>query len=730
MPSPKAIKLRWKEFVPYLAILMVLVVTCVLFVALKVQETATLKREVSSEAEFFRTEFESDLSFHVTALERIAARWTDRGKPSFEEWKDSAARHLRDFNNLHAIEWVNPSLHVQWVEPLEGNEMVVGMKLAFEPKRLAALEASIASNSTMMTEPINLVQGGKGLLVYCPIQRNNRFEGFILGVLRIDKLLSSVKNRVSSHLYHAHINIGDDQVSAEQDEIALENQYTNKTTTSICGVSWRYYVSPSQRLLSQLHSPLPSITLLTGFTLCGLLIVMAQISHRLYAKTISLTKTNEQLYEQAEDMAIAREDTETQAIELAVKTHELERARAQAEAASLTKSEFLANMSHEIRTPMTAILGYADLLSDPLIAPGEHLNHIDTIRRNGEHLMSIINDILDLSKIEAGKMTIEQVDCSPHKVLAEVEGLMRVRANDKGLQFGTECLGPVPRTILSDPVRVRQILINLIGNAIKFTDTGGVRVTIKMGSDQSASDPHLRFEVIDTGIGLSTKQITNLFKPFTQADTSTTRKFGGTGLGLTITKRFAQLLGGDIIVKSTPGQGSSFVVTVPTGLLDKIEMIEQSINALVFKSEPGTNPADQTPDQPLDGLRVLLAEDGPDNQRLIAFHLKKWGALVTVVENGELAMDQALIAQDNNQPFGVILMDMQMPVIDGYTATTTLREKGYTGTIIALTAHAMADDRQKCLDAGCDDFATKPINKSKLLSTIQSHLIPYASHMA
>ena len=254
---------------------------------------------------------------------------------------------------------------------------------------------------------------------------------------------------------------------------------------------------------------------------------------------------------------------------------ELERAHAAAQAATRAKTEFLANMSHEIRTPMTAILGYADLLRDPQLSRGEHHTYLNVIRRNGEHLLALINDILDLSKIEAGRMTIEQVACSPAAILHEVASLMQVRARLKNLAFEVACADRLPETIVSDPTRLRQILLNLVGNALKFTASGGVRVTCRM---QAGGDrPRLAFEVRDTGIGLAPEEQSALFQAFSQADNSTTRRFGGTGLGLAISKRLAQLLGGDIEVESEPGRGSTFTLWLAT--------------APLAQADPGASPA-------------------------------------------------------------------------------------------------------------------------------------------
>jgi len=399
---------------------------------------------------------------------------------------------------------------------------------------------------------------------------------------------------------------------------------------------------------------------------------------------------------------------------------ELRSAKKSAEDANKAKSEFLANMSHEIRTPMTAILGFSENLLDGDLSESEKLNTIHTIRRNGDSLLSIINDILDLSKIEAGKMTTDRKVCQPCRIVAEVASLMRVPADAKGLPFDIEYIGAVPETIQSDPTRLRQILINLIGNAIKFTEVGSVRLVIRLVDDGGA--PFVQFDVIDTGRGMSPEQVAKLFRPFTQANTSTTREYGGTGLGLTISKRFAELLDGKIAMVATEiGVGTTFRVSVPTGALDGVRMLEDAMATTVVADTTGDER--RVGPSALRGLRVLLAEDGPDNQRLISFVLKKAGADVTIKENGKLALDAALAARDEGNSFDCILMDMQMPVMDGYAATEQLRQKNYAGTIIALTAHAMTSDREKCIEAGCDDYATKPIDRRKLIETIQQQLL-------
>lgn len=389
---------------------------------------------------------------------------------------------------------------------------------------------------------------------------------------------------------------------------------------------------------------------------------------------------------------------------------EVNKAREDAELANLAKSAFLANTSHEIRTPMNAILGYAEMLLDPRQSDEQRRNSARTIRRNGEHLLAILNDILDISKIEAQKLTVEKLHCELPQLVADVIGLTRPWAQKKGLSFEIEFDKQIPRQVQTDPLRAKQVLVNLVSNAIKFTESG--RVKIGIYREISYFKHSIRFEVTDTGIGMTREQIDQLFQPFTQGDVSTTRRFGGTGLGLTISKRLANLLGGDITIKSEPGHGSTFIFRLDGGPRLGIPLIDNlTLDQLLVG-------ADETLDEELriQG-RVLVAEDGEDNRELVAAHLRQAGAEVVIAGTGRLAVDAA-----KSQNFDLVLMDMQMPELDGYGAARALRAAGIKIPIIALTANAMAEDRLKCLQAGCTEYLAKPISRAQLLRTLSRFL--------
>ncbi len=401
----------------------------------------------------------------------------------------------------------------------------------------------------------------------------------------------------------------------------------------------------------------------------------------------------------------ARVELEKNADRLAMLASENERLLQKATEASRAKSSFLANMSHEIRTPLGAILGFAELAKDSSVPHAEKEKYMSTIVKNGKQLLAIVDEILDLSKVESEKIQIEKVSFSLPKLIDEVSSLLSVKAEEKGLYLNIHQPPDLPTNIVSDPTRLRQILVNIIGNAIKFSSYGSIDVRISHRAQENQLQKII-FEIRDTGIGIDPEQSQNLFQAFMQADSSTTRKFGGTGLGLFLAKKLAQLLGGDVFLKESEiGKGSTFSAHI-LAATTSVCLEEQN-----RPQEYGNLPAG------LSKKKALIVDDSPDNRALLAAYLSKWNLEFDMAENGREALEKA-----RSKNFDMILMDIQMPEMDGFEAVSRLRNEDHSEIIIALTAHAMKGDREKCLEAGFNDYLSKPLNREDLNGLLKKYL--------
>ena len=379
--------------------------------------------------------------------------------------------------------------------------------------------------------------------------------------------------------------------------------------------------------------------------------------------------------------------------------------------ANRAKTEFLSNMSHELRTPMNAIMGFSEVLSDDLVSE-DHQSYLGMIVENSKNLLGLIDDILDYSRIDTGKLDIEVRECQIGILIGDIESMLRPIARKKNIVFEILQCDAIPRTIKTDPLRLQQCLVNLIENAIKFTEEGHVYVNISLQNRDG--NLFLQFDIEDTGIGIPKEKLPVVFDSFTQVDGATTRKYGGAGLGLAITKQLITLLGGQVSVMSTEGQGSVFTFEIPAGvqwsenlpIWNKYLPIE-GINE-ILETEKGSI---------MYTGKVLVAEDNPSNQKLIAILLQKMGLEVTLADDGLEAIEQCGL-----QSFDIILMDMQMPNLNGYDATRQLRSQGVQTPILAVTANAMTGDEQKCMSVGCDGYLSKPIDRKKLEELLGQHL--------
>ena len=609
-----------------------------------------------------------------------------------EEFANLASAMMKECEGVRSFSLLKNNI-INDVFPREGNEGAIGLDLLKHPTQSVAARHAMRTGQPWLDGPVKLVQGGNAFINRAPVfilenldhPQAGKYWGMVSILFNAEDLFSELIRDQPRGLRFA-IQDRDDLTNSSRyifGTASIEELAPLDLEISLPKGAWHLLGVPEEGWPNQ--APSSNTLRLIGGTISFLAGFLVSL----------LLRSNQKLLQ----------------------------ARQSADAASVAKSAFLANMSHEIRTPMTAILGYVDVLqNDPEIAesPQERLKALTTIQRNGEHLATVINDILDLSKIESGKMTVEQVQCSPTQLLEEVGTLMRVRAQSKNLAFHVESNGLVPESIISDPTRIRQVLVNLIGNSIKFTNAGQVAVQMRFVRQPT---PRIEFDVRDTGIGMTPEEQKLLFQPFSQANETTTRQFGGTGLGLSVCKRLSEMLGGGIIVlRSEPHVGTTFRFWI------ELESFQNVSNLHVFNSPAAATSPEAThcpspaPVMLKPGSRILLAEDGLDNQRLISFILRKAGAEVTVVENGSLAVEVADQALQTGAPFQLILMDMQMPVMDGYAATACLRSKGYDRPIVALTAHSMKSDRQKCLEAGCDEFLSKPIERSLLIQIAAQHI--------
>ncbi len=596
-----------------------------------------------------------------------------------------------------------------FLEPFDWrNKRALGYNMFSEPIRHEAMSRARDTGKPALSKKVLLVQETEqdpqsGFLLYVPVyvndlpqrtvaERRKALKGFVYSPFRAGDLFKKVSTEVKyeasvrAQVYDGEIMdsshlLFDSHPGSQPDPGALQKAIP----IEIAGHRWTLYLTStsefSEGAANRWAGPL-------------VFFLGTIISFLIYFVAVFAKKLNAQL----------RYD-----LEMKQKSEiELKKAHRSAEEANQAKSRFLAGMSHEIRTPLGVILGYSELALESYELEKELRNYLQTIHRNGQQLVTLVGEILDLSKIEANKMDLEIIDFPFKQTIEEVCFSLQLRAAEKGISLVCAADGPIPQTIKSDITKFRQILVNLIGNAIKFTSKGEVRISARLLSEPVIGEPMtLEILVADTGIGISPKFIKRMFQPFVQEDSSTTRKYGGTGLGLVLSKQLAQMLGGDVHLKSTElGKGSTFAFHLTGGPFQGLWKAE-----LDLKKDDSVSTSSAAEDkQILKGVRILLVEDSIDNQNLFSRYLLGSGALVDIANDGVEALEKA-----KRQEYDVILMDIQMPNLDGHGATRALRERGMQNPIIALTAHAFQEERARVFQGGFSGYLTKPINRRDLI---------------